>query len=85
MQAVEIPSGGSPIREEAFAHIVLGHHGSRVQCHGGHERVSIVAQLCPCLDMNELAQFDNILVVVRSLKGSLEMIKVDVQAIKERE
>ena len=35
--------------------------------------------------MNELAQLDNILVVVRSLKGSLEMIKVDVQAIKERE
>ena len=34
--------------------------------------------------VNELAQLDNMLVVVRSLKGSLETIKVDVQAIKER-
>ncbi|TKY72102.1 putative F-box protein [Spatholobus suberectus] len=34
--------------------------------------------------VNELAQLDNMLVVVRSLKGSLETIKVDVQAIKDR-
>ncbi|KOM53475.1 hypothetical protein LR48_Vigan09g213400 [Vigna angularis] len=34
--------------------------------------------------VNELAQLDNMLVVVRSLKGSLETIKFDVQAIKER-
>lgn len=33
---------------------------------------------------NEVAQLDNLLLVVRSLKGSLETIKVDVQAIKER-
>ena len=34
--------------------------------------------------VNELAQLDNMLVVIRSLKGTLETIKVDVQAIKER-
>ncbi|XP_027339220.1 putative F-box protein At3g17480 [Abrus precatorius] len=34
--------------------------------------------------VNELAQLDHMLVVVRSLKGSLETIKFDVQAIKER-
>ncbi|RDX78220.1 putative F-box protein, partial [Mucuna pruriens] len=34
--------------------------------------------------VNQLAQLDNMLVVVRSLKGSLDIIKVDVQAIKER-
>lgn len=33
---------------------------------------------------NEVAQLDNLLLVVRSLKGSLETIKVDMQAIMDR-
>ncbi|KAL2341232.1 hypothetical protein Fmac_009172 [Flemingia macrophylla] len=34
--------------------------------------------------VNELAQLDNMLAVIRSLKECLETIKIDVQAIKER-
>jgi len=49
VQAVEIVGGGSPIREEAPPEIVLGHHGSRLQSHGGHERVSVAAQLRPSI------------------------------------
>ncbi|XP_004486116.1 uncharacterized protein [Cicer arietinum] len=34
--------------------------------------------------MNLVAQLDNLLIIVRSLKGNLETIKVDMQALKDR-
>ncbi|CAJ2658472.1 unnamed protein product [Trifolium pratense] len=36
------------------------------------------------LRMNKIAQLDNLLVIVRSIKGNLETMKVDMQALKDR-
>ena len=53
VQAVEITGAGSPIHEEEFSHIILGHQGSHIQSHGGHERVSIATQYAPALAEEE--------------------------------
>ncbi|GAU20111.1 hypothetical protein TSUD_140110 [Trifolium subterraneum] len=36
------------------------------------------------LRMNKIAQLDNLLVIVRSIKGNLETMKFDMQALKDR-